>query len=322
MPQFAQMQIDAGAIGITVAKVGEAEVMAEGGIQNILIAYPIVGAAKIERLVRLAQRVALTVAVDSLEAAEAISRKSAEAGTMINLLVEIDCGFKRVGIQPGQPALDLALRINELPGVELKGLLTFAGHSYDAANEEELRAIGSDEGATVIRTAELFRKHGLSLDIVSAGSTPSAQYAALVGGITEVRPGTYIFGDLMQVKIGSHKLENCALTVKVTVISRPEQDRAVIDAGTKVFTMDGEDSPLGTGRGWVVGHPGIQVEWFTEEHGMLRLSAEEQGLKVGDTLEIIPVHCCAVINMMDEAAIIRDEAVLGIWPIAGRGKVR
>ena len=175
---------------------------------------------------------------------------------MINLLVEIDCGFKRVGIQPGQPALDLALRINELPGVELKGLLTFAGHSYDAVNEEELRAIGRDEGATVMGTAELFRKHGLSLDIVSAGSTPSAQYAALVGGVTEVRPGTYIFGDLMQVKIGSHKLENCALTVKVTVISRPEQDRAVIH-GAHQSIHDGRRgfSARHRERGWVVGHP-------------------------------------------------------------------
>jgi D-serine deaminase-like pyridoxal phosphate-dependent protein len=126
----------------------------------------------------------------------------------------------------------------------------------------------------------------------------------------------------MQVKIGAHKLADCALTVKVTIVSRPEPDRAVVDAGTKVFTMDGEDSPLGTGRGLVIGHPGITVEWFTEEHGMLRLSPEEQGLEVGDTLDVIPVHCCAVINMMDEVAAVRQDEIVGIWPIAGRGKVR
>ncbi len=320
IPQLAHKQIQAGAIGITVAKLGEAEVMATAGIQNILIAYPIIGEKKLERLIKLSQQAQITVAVDSYEAAYGISQFAAREKAMISLLIEMDCGFRRVGLQPGQPVLALAQKIVQFPGVRLEGILTFAGHSYDAADEAALLAIGIEEGRLAIETAQLLEDHLIPVNVISAGSTPSSRYVAKVPGITDIRPGTYIFGDLMKVEIGAHELADCALTVKVTVISRPSPDRAVVDAGTKIFTMDGGNSPVGTGRGLVVGHPGIQVAWFTEEHGMLELSVDEQALKIGDTLEIIPVHCCAVINMVDEVAAVRGEQIEAIWPVLGRGK--
>ena len=323
LPILAHKQIDAGAIGITVAKLGEAEVMAAGGISNILIAYPIVGQQKVERLFALAKEVSITVAVDRYETAKAISDCfSQDSSVSVGVIVEIDCGFNRVGVPPGEPALDLASRIAELPGLTFLGLMTFAGQSYDSANLDGIKEVALQEGAAAIETADLLRRHGLSREIVSVGSTPTSRFVSNVSGVTDIRPGTYIFGDLTQVSMGVHELEHCALTVKVTIVSRPSPERAVIDAGTKVFTMDGSDSPLGTGRGYVVGHPGIQVSWFTEEHGMLQLPPEEQHLTVGDTLEIIPVHCCAVINMFDEVAAVRGNEVEVVWPVLGRGKVR
>ncbi|MFC5402778.1 alanine racemase [Cohnella soli] len=320
MPQFAQMQINAGAVGVTVAKLGEAEAMVAGGIRDILIAYPIVGQAKLERLSALAGQSSLVVAVDSEEAARGISDAVFRAGVSVGMLVEVDCGFCRVGVPTGEPALELARIVAGLPGVRFEGVLTFAGQSYDADSEDALRRIGEEEGRIAAETARLLETNGLPAKRVSCGSTPSSPYAARVPGVTEVRPGTYIFGDLMQVGIGAHKLDDCALTVKVTIVSRPGPGRAVVDAGTKVFTSDGGDSRIGTGRGYVLGHPGIRVAWLTEEHGMLELSAEDETLRVGDTLEIVPVHCCAVVNMVDEVAVVRGNEVVAVWPVAGRGK--
>lgn len=322
IPAIAHKQIKAGAIGITAAKLDEAEVMAASGIANILIAYPIVGERKTARLIRLSQQAPITVAVDSYEAAAGISQAATQANTRIPYVIEMDCGFGRAGVSPGKPVLELAERTGSLPGLEFKGMLTFAGHSYAAADEAALRRIGLEEGRLIMETVQLLRNRDIPVEIVSAGSTPSSRYVSQVPGITEIRPGTYVFGDLMQVAIGSHRLEDCALTVKVIVISRPDRHRAVVDAGTKIFTMDGEDSPLGTGRGMVPGRPGIRLAWLTEEHGMLELSAEEEQLAIGDTLEIIPVHCCGVINMVDEVAACRGNEIEAIWPVSARGKSR
>jgi len=321
-PELAHMQIAAGAIGITVAKLGEAEVMAAAGINDIMIAYPIVGEAKLARLVALARTAKLTVAVDSCEAAAALSRALAPSGATIDALVELDCGFGRVGVSRGEPLLRLARFVAGLAGLKLRGVLTFAGHAYEARGSEQLRAAAAQEGAAAAEAAAMCRAAGIAMETVSVGSTPSSRYAASCEGVTEIRPGAYLFGDLMQVDIGAHALTNCALTVLVTVVSRPAPDRAVIDAGTKLFTMDGNPTTLGTGRGWVIGHPGIALEWLTEEHGMLRLAPEEQRLRIGDRLEIVPVHCCGVISLTDEVAAVRGDRVESIWKVAARGQVR
>lgn len=322
LPSIAHMQIKAGAGGITVAKLGEAEVMASAGITNILMAYPVIGEQKIKRLIKLAEVCDMTIAVDSLAAAEPISQAARIAKVSIGMLAEIDCGFGRVGVVPGEEAFRLSDGISKLPGIEFKGLLSFPGHSYDAKSLEEIKQIAEQEAQIISETAELLEQRGIEVESVSVGSSLTAKFTSKQMGVTEVRPGTYIFGDLMQVARGVQTLEQCALTVKVTVISRPGPGRAVVDGGSKVFTSDGEDSPIGTGRGYVVNRNGIEVSWFTEEHGMLTLAEEAEDLAVGDTLEIIPVHCCAVVNMFDEVAAVQGEEIVNIWKIDGRGKVR
>ncbi|MFD0715302.1 alanine racemase [Paenibacillus sp. GCM10027626] len=320
-PEIAKLQLEAGAVGITSAKLGEAEVMAEQGVSPIVIAYPIVGAAKLERLMRLTERAAITVAVDSIEVARGIAEAAAAAGRTISVWVEVDPGYGRVGVQPGEALERLGAALAELPGVRVTGVLTFGGQSYDAADDDALRQVVHEEARIAREAAATLRRLGCPVEAVSIGSTPASRLAAAMEGATEMRPGTYVFGDLTQVKAGAISLADCALTVLATVISRPAPDRAVIDAGTKVFTMDGEQSPLGTGRGYVLDHPGIEVAWFNEEHGVLHLPPEEQGLQVGDKLQIIPVHCCAVVNMLDVIHLVRDTEVQRIWKIAARGKV-
>ncbi|WP_168735376.1 alanine racemase [Cohnella fermenti] len=321
-PQIARMQLDAGAAGITVAKLGEAEAMADAGISPILIAYPIIGRFKLERLMRLAARATVTVAVDSLEAAFGISEAALNAGIVMPIWVEIDPGYGRAGVQPGEALIRLGNELGKLCGVRVTGVLVFAGQSYDEDNDEGRIRVAKREAAIAKEAADSLLGLGFPIESVSAGSTPVSRFASVMEGVTEMRPGTYVFGDLTQVKAKAIGLEQCALTVLATVVSRPAPDRAVIDAGTKVFTSDGEDSPIGTGRGFVVGHPDIEVSWFNEEHGVLHLPPEERGLKVGDKLEIVPVHCCAVINMLDEFNLVAGDVVQEAVPIPGRGKVR
>lgn len=321
-PEIAQLQLEAGAVGVTVAKIGEAEAMADGGIRNIVIAYPVVGSGKLERLIQLAGRVELTVACDSYEVAKGISDAALYAGIVIPIWVEIDPGFGRVGVQPGPDLERLAQSLTSLQGIRVTGVIVFGGHSYDAESDEQRKEVAFQEAAIASQSANMLRGWGFPIETISAGSTPVSRFASIMKGITEIRPGTYVFGDLTQVKAKALDIGQCALTVMATIISRPAPDRAVIDAGTKVFTMDGEDSAIGTGRGYVIGHPDITVAWFNEEHGVLILPPSEQGLKVGDKLEIIPVHCCAVVNMLDELYIVHNDQVRDTWLIAARGKVK
>ncbi len=321
-PEIAQLQMDAGAVGITVAKLGEAEIMADGGIRNIVVAYPIVGSSKLQRLIDLAKRVHLTSVIDSCQVAEGISNAALQAGIVINVWVEIDPGYGRVGVKPGADLEKLAGALISMKGIRITGVLVFAGQSYDAENDEQRREVAVRETSIACEAAAALRGYGFPIESISAGSTPVSRFAASMAGATEIRPGTYVFGDLTQVKTKAIELDQCALTVLATIISRPVPDRAVIDAGTKVFTMDGDESPIGTGRGYVLGHPEITVSWFNEEHGVLTLPPSEQGLKFGDKLEIVPVHCCAVINMLEELHIVEDGQVEKVWNIAARGKVR
>ncbi|MBO9605844.1 MAG: alanine racemase [Paenibacillaceae bacterium] len=320
-PAFARMQIAAGAIGVTAAKLSEAEALVSGVVDDVLIAYPLIGAAKAARAAKLAGACRLTVAIDSERSAADLSAAAAREGTNIDIVVEFDCGFGRVGVVSPDEAVRLARFVQRLPGLTFRGLSTFAGQAYDAADEEQLRRIGHAEGRAAVDMADRLRAAGLPVDVVSVGSTPSAPFAAEVAGVTEIRPGAYLFGDLMQVKLGAHRLEDCALTVVATVVSRPGPGRAVIDAGTKLFTSDGEDSPLGSGRASIVGRSGITLRWLTEEHGMLSFDPESESLEIGDRLELVPNHCCGVVSMTDEIVVTAGGRTVGVWPVPGRGKV-
>ncbi|MFC3798236.1 alanine racemase [Cohnella sp. GCM10012308] len=321
-PEIARLQVEAGAVGVTVAKLGEAEAMADGGIRDIVVAYPIVGSAKLARLIALARRAKITVACDGIDAAASLSEAALQSGLVIDVWVEVDPGYGRAGVLPGADLDRLASALVPLQGIRVCGALVFAGHSYGAETDAEREAIARNEAGTALLAAEALRGFGFPIESVSAGSTPVGRFASAMAGVTEIRPGTYVFGDVMMVKAAALAIEQCALTVLVTVVSRPAADRAVIDAGTKVFTMDGEDSAIGTGRGYVVGHPAIEVAWFNEEHGILKLPDGERGLRVGDRLEIVPAHCCAVVNMLDELHVLDGDRVGATWRIAARGKVK
>jgi D-serine deaminase-like pyridoxal phosphate-dependent protein len=320
-PEIARLQLDAGASGITVAKLGEAEVMADAGLDDLLIAYPIVGARKLERLGAVLERARVRVGLDSVEVAEGIGRVGKDLGRDVPVLVDVDTGLHRMGREPGEPSVRLALDIAGVPGVEVMGLSTHAGHAYRAADPAELRTIAEREALDVIATAEACEREGLRIREVSVGSTPTARIAAEVDGVTEIRPGTYVFNDVQQMRLGVATEAVCAARILVTVVARPTAERFLIDAGTKSFSGDGGDGPPLPGRGVVAGRPGLVLDFMNEEHGVGHIVGDAE-LRIGDRLEVIPLHVCSAVNLFDIAYGVRDGEVDHEIAIAARGKVR
>ena len=320
-PDIARMQLDAGAAGITVAKLGEAEVMAEAGILDILVAYPIVGGRKLERLRALAERATVRVTTDSVEVAEGVGRVGRDLGRDVPVLVEVDTGLHRVGRPAGAPTVRLVTELARLPGVELLGLLTHAGHAYRSANAKELRAVAEREGRDLVETAERCAAEGIPLREISVGSTPTARIVADVDGVTEIRPGTYVFNDVQQMRLGVASEETCAARVLTTVVAHPTDERFVLDAGTKAFTSDGGDGPPFPGRGVVTGRPELRVDFMNEEHAVGHRTGPDD-VRIGDRLEVVPLHVCSTVNMFAEAVGVRDGRVERTFTIAGRGKMQ
>lgn len=321
MIPVAKRQLAAGASGLTVAKLSEAEVMVETGCTDILVANQVVTPAKVRRLLDLNQRATVMCAVDNIENAQYLSDSAVSAGTRLRVLIEVDTGLHRCGVAPGSPALHLARRIAEMPGLELCGLMTHAGHAYGAGSAEEIARIGHYEAQALVDTAAMLKQEGLPCPVVSVGSTPTVRHAAQVPGVTEIRPGNYVFYDAVQVALGSATEEQCALTVLATVISRPSPDRAVIDAGSKALSLDRGAHGRTTARGFglVRGHPEYLVERLSEEHGVLTIP-EDSGLRIGEKLEIIPNHACAVVNLFDSVAVVERDVVIDIWRVDARGR--
>ena len=320
-PEIARMQLEAGAVGITCAKLGEAEVMAElAGAEDIFIANLIVGNEKIRRLLDLSERVRMSVGVDSVEVAQPISHAAAQRGLRLPMVIKIDLGLKRIGVPYGKPAVELAEKIAKMSGLELSGIYTHEGQVYSVANSEELRQLAQGAGRRMVETADMIRKAGIEIGTVSVGATPSARITCTVPGVTEARPGTYVFNDVSQTRIGVAREANCALTVLATVISVPAPDRAVIDAGTKALSSD-KSSAFGT-YGLVKGMPLVSLTRAYEEHGVLSTGASAEKLEVGHKLEIIPNHVCPVANLFDELVGVRDNSVKATWKVSARGKLR
>ena len=262
-PAIAHKQLEAGAKGITVAKLGEAEVMAAAGIKDILIAYQIIGEKKIKRLLNLASYSKVKVAVDSAEGALPLSNAFYSAGKILDVFIEIDTGLGRCGALPMQPALNLAKKILELPGLKLKGLFTHEGHVTQVNSLDEAKNIAYQTQRSIVDTANLFQEVGIKLEEISVGSTPSIKVYGVAPGVTEIRPGTYVFYDASGVSIGIVDEGECAATVLVTVISRPKPDKAIIDAGSKALTVaQGEKGMEGrlAGHGIVKGIKGVVLE--------------------------------------------------------------
>jgi D-serine deaminase-like pyridoxal phosphate-dependent protein len=306
LPFLAKRQLDAGAIGITCQKISEAEAMiADGGINDVLITFNILGAEKLERLKALAGKVRLSVVADNTSTVKGLSDAFSDTASPLTVLVECDTGAERCGVTSPEAARDLAQVINQSPGLTFGGLMTYPPAGREAEVHDWLT-----------KARDMIEADALQVAVISNGGSPGMWQADAVPVATEYRIGTYVYNDRSLVSRGVCDWDDCALKVLATVISVPAADRAVIDAGTKVLTSD----LLGlNGHGHVLGRPDITVDALSEEHGVLR--AETIDLDVGDRIRIVPNHVCVVSNMVDEVQLIRGERDLGPSPVSARGKV-
>ena len=314
-PAVAKKLMAAGAIGVTCAKLGEAEVMAAAGVQEILVANMIVGPHKVERLVDLRRRADVIICVDHIEQAQAFSQAMAAAGLTLRLLIEVNIGLDRVGAQPGEPTLELAQQIDKLPGVTLAGIMGYEGHLLKVEDPAEKADSIRAALAVLTQTKELIEQSGIACPIVSCGGTGSFRFSVQQPGITELQAGGAIFMDAFY-RNGCHVPEwNYALTVVTTVVSRPAADRAIVDAGRK--TMDGNNHPP-----LVVGRDDIHFDSLSAEHGTLRLDPSAQSLRIGDRLDVIPGYSDMTCVMHDYFFGFRQDRLEVIWPLEGRGKLQ
>ncbi len=322
IPELAQSQIRLGAVGITASKVAEAEIMADAGINDIFIANQIVTPSKLKRLAALSKRVNMSVGLDSAAGAKILSDVFSAAGITIDYVIEIDSGLNRCGVSPGLAAVELFKAIKHLSGLRFKGIFTHAGQVYGQQNREEVVEVSRLESETMVATSNCFKDIGVQPEVVSVGSTPTMRVWEGFAGINEIRPGNYIFLDAIQVALGVADPKTCALTVLATVTSRPARDRAVIDAGSKVFALDkgAHGKEMLKGYGIVLNKKAV-LDRLSEEHGVMMLDSNE-ALEVGETIRIIPNHACTVINLSDKAYVIRRGKVAAELLIAARGKVQ
>lgn len=329
-PDLARIQIARGAVGICCAKLGEAEVFVAVGIENIRVAYPL-NPVNAPRVLSLLDRTKLSFIVDHLDVAREWSRILSEAGRTVDVLVKVDVGLHRCGIDPeAANAVEFVTRVADLSGLALRGLLSHAGHAYGAASEAETASIAATEARLLTTLRDKVAHAGVRLEEISVGSTPTARFSLREDGITELRPGNYVYYDRTQVALGSATWDDCALTVLARVVSRPAVDRVILDAGSKTLTTD-----LARGAGDVSGYGAILesldsarpdqnllVERLSEEHATVRLRDGESSLKPGDLVRIVPNHACVVCNLMDEVWLVNGNVAVDRIDIAARGRIQ
>ncbi len=315
---FARKQVDAGCVGITCAKLSEAEVMADHGFTDILIAFPIIGELKLDRLGKLLEKADVSTIINSVQGAEGLSRLGERLGRKINVFIELDGGINRGGLIFGQPALDFALKVKGLQGIHICGLMYYGGTIYGEATQEGLISKTKQELEHLTYTRDLLNANGFDIRILSTGSSLSARLAEHLEGVTEVRAGNYIFNDGASLWQGLVTEEDCALRVLSTVVSKPDENTLIIDAGSKTLTSD--TGAFTKGFGWVVGEgKEIEIYKLNEEHGFLR-TQKPNDYQVGDVLEIIPNHACVICNLTDSVYGVRGNEVEAVIPIEARGK--
>lgn len=324
IPEIAQMQVNAGADGITTAKISEAEVMAEHGLNNIFIAYPIIGEGKIRRVLDLNRRIKLIVGLDSVVGANALSKAALASNQVLEVRIEIDTGLRRTGA-PYEKAVDFARSIASLKGIHITGIFTFKGLMFKGNVTLDREKAGLEEGTLMVKLASDLRKEGFDIRDVSVGSTPTAAFVAMVPGVTEIRPGTYVFNDSMLVNAGVCKQKDCAATVVSTIISRSDEHIAIIDSGNKTISTDSAQGVFPyflEGYGKILCDKQLVLERLSEEHGIITISeAGSFELGVGDTVSIIPNHICTTINLHDRVYFYINGQPLREVAVAGRGKV-
>ncbi|MGY4176237.1 D-serine deaminase-like pyridoxal phosphate-dependent protein [Bradyrhizobium sp. USDA 4518] len=307
-PMLAQLQIKAGAKGITCQKLGEAEIMADAGIDNILISYNLLGDEKMARLGALQAKANVTVAADNSVVVGDLPKAAAASGRPLSVVVECDTGRKRAGVETPAEAIALAREVAASKGLSFAGFMLYPTETGWADAQKFY-----DEALAGVRA------HGLDATIVSTGGTPNLKNLGKLKGGTEHRFGTYIYNDRMQVAAGVATWDDCALHIYSTVVSRAGPERGILDAGSKTLTSDTGGLE---GHGLILEHPEARIARFAEEHGFLDLSRSNTRPNVGDVVRIVPNHVCVVVNMMDEVVMVRGDEIIGALPVTARGKLR
>lgn len=328
-PVIAKWQIEKGAVGICCAKVGEAEVFVEAGIADIRLPYP-VNPINAPRIIALMDHATISIIVDHLAVARGWSDAMERAGRRLDVLVKVDVGFHRCGIDPHGDALGFVRAVASLPGLRLRGLLSHAGHGYHAASEEELAGVARQEAATLTALRERAAAAGIALEELSVGATPTLRYSVREQGITELRPGNYVYFDRTQVALGAATIDDCALTVLATVVSRPAEDRIILDCGSKTLTSDqARGITKAAGYGAVLAGEGetprrvdeaLTIERLSEEHATVRVTGGTK-LEPGDRVRVLPNHSCTVSNLVDVVRLVEGDRVIDTLRVAARGRI-
>lgn len=306
LPVLAHKQIGAGAVGITTQKIGEAEVMAAAGVEDILITYNLIGRAKAERLARLARLATVSVAVDNEVALETAAHAASLAQATIGVLIEFESGKLRQGVLEPQAALELARKAAAAEWLEFLGLMTYPSTPASAD--------------WIARARKLFEAEGLAIKVVSGGGTPNAWRSHEIEGLTEYRAGTYIYHDRKSLGVAAANLEECALHVHATVVSMPTDQRGVIDAGSKTLTSDPVSPEFGSGHGLILEYPNAVITELSEEHGVVDFSECREKPRIGERVRILPNHVCPVTNLHDHVYAHRGGILEAVFPVAARGK--
>ncbi len=324
MPYLARIQIDFGAKGITVAKVGEAEIMAANGIDDIFVANQIVGTEKLERVKKLSQNINISFGIDCIEHVQAIEKVFEGENKKAQVLIEIEVGENRSGIIEEEDFAILVNYIKTCNNVNLKGIFSHEGHSYAAENIDACKEIYFVSQRRTLRFAQISEELGCKLEVVSIGSTPSMMHDfQILEGVTEIRPGTYILMDASQGNaIGSY--DRCAATVLTTIISRPTEERVITDVGAKGLTAQTRTKGFSAtiGHGYIKEYDNVHIHGVFDEHAIIYNKEFRDQVKIGDKVEIIPNHICPVCNLYEKAYLVSNGQVIEEIEISCRGKLR
>ena len=320
IPALGRQQLALGAVGLTVAKVSEAEVMLDTATADLLVAFPTFGAAKLARLVEVARQTKVTMALDSLDVARPLSAAAHAAGVSIGVLAEIDVGLGRVGVDAGPQLVELARGLQQLPGLTFEGLAFYPGQIKKL--DDEGRAEIAHVGDRLAQALDLLRAQSIACPIVSAGSTPTWAHTHEFPGVNEMRPGTYIFNDRNTVLSGACGWEDCAVTILTTVVSTARPHQMILDGGSKTFSSDRLANAQEVTFGKILEAPEARFHKMNEEHGFVDLTAAGRKFSVGDRVRVLPNHVCVAVNLHEKVYGIRGETVESVWPVAGRGKLQ
>jgi D-serine deaminase-like pyridoxal phosphate-dependent protein len=327
-PVVARWQLERGAGGICCAKVGEAEVFADAGVQNIRLPYP-VNPSNAARMVALMDRAAVSIIVDHAKVARGWSEAMQQVGRRLDVLIKVDVGFHRCGIDPADDAVGFVRQIAGLPGLRLRGLLSHAGQGYHAQSEDELARIAAQEAATLVRIKDDSARAGIAIEEISVGATPTLRFSARETGLTELRPGNYVYFDRTQVALRAATLDDCALTVLATVVTK-HSGRIILDCGSKTLTNDqARGITKAPGFGAVLIDPAspdrridasLTIERLSEEHAIVGVAGSTR-LEPGDRVQVVPNHSCVVSNMVDAVHVVEGDCFIDTIPVAARGRI-